>query len=94
MAVRRMRRTSRSASDRVLGTESSALWKERLAAFHEGLGNTGFVEGRTVAVEYKPAEGQYDRLGALAADLVRNKVKVIVTGANPNAGIGCKGRHL
>src|SRR4029077_8140180 len=46
-------------------------------AFHRGLGETGFVEGRNVAFEYRSAEGQYDRLAGLAADLVRRNVNVI-----------------
>src|SRR6516162_7366391 len=47
------------------------------AAFRRGLGETGFVDGRNVAIEYRFAENHYDRLPALAADLVGPKVNVI-----------------
>src|SRR4051812_14618912 len=52
-----------------------------IAAFHEGLKDEGFVEGRNVAVEYRWAEGHLDRLPALAIDFVKRNVNVIVTTA-------------
>jgi putative ABC transport system substrate-binding protein len=52
--------------------------KHLVAAFHQGLGEAGFVAGKNVAVEYRWALGQYDRLPALAADLVKRNVAVLV----------------
>src|SRR2546425_11684737 len=57
-----------------------------VAAFHRGLNAGGFVEGRNVAIEYRWAEGDYDRLRAQAADLVGHQVAVIVaTGGTTTA---------
>src|SRR5215467_11558687 len=56
-----------------------------LAGFRQGLVETGFVEGRDVAIEYRWAENHYERLPALAADLVRKNVDVIVAINTPSA---------
>jgi len=65
----------------VLHGVSAAQWTDRMVGFHRGLGEAGFVEGRNVTVEYRWAEGQFDRLPAMAADLVDRKVAVICAGA-------------
>jgi len=61
-----------------LGTASAGPFAHLVDGFRRGLQETGFVEGRNVAIEYRWAEGQYDRVPALAADLVRRQVAVIV----------------
>ena len=53
--------------------------------FRDGLGEFGWVEGRNIAVDYRSAEGKFDRLPALAAEMIRLKADVIVTSATPAA---------
>jgi putative ABC transport system substrate-binding protein len=64
--------------------------ERRVAAFRKGLSETGTVEGQNVTVEYHGLEGQYDRLPALMADLVRRGVAVIATSVNTPAALAAK----
>jgi putative tryptophan/tyrosine transport system substrate-binding protein len=69
--------------------ESPDGFADMLAAFREGLKQLGFVEGQNVAIEYRWADGQNDRLPGHAADLVRRRVAVIAT-LNPLAALAAK----
>ena len=62
----------------LLGSTSADAYASRMAFIRQGLSETGFVEGRNVAIEYRWAESQYDRLPGMAAELVRREVDVIV----------------
>jgi putative tryptophan/tyrosine transport system substrate-binding protein len=73
-----------------LNGESPGPFASRLRAFHQGLSETGYVEGRNVAIEYRWAESQLDRLTVLAADLVRRKVTVIATPGSVAAALAAK----
>jgi putative tryptophan/tyrosine transport system substrate-binding protein len=68
-----------------LNSASPGTSPPNLAAFHQGLSEIGYVEGQNVVIEYRWAEGHYDRLPAMAGDLVGHKVDVIVTGGIPAA---------
>jgi putative tryptophan/tyrosine transport system substrate-binding protein len=77
----------------VVGYLSGATYetmREYVAAFHRGLADAGFAEGRNVAIEYRWAEGHNDRLPALAMDLVRRGVAVIVVGSSTPGALAAK----
>jgi putative tryptophan/tyrosine transport system substrate-binding protein len=74
----------------LLSSRSPAESASDLAAFRQGLGQTGYFEGKNVAIEYRWAEGQYDRLPAFAAELVARQVAVIAAVGGEPSGLAAK----
>ena len=70
-----------------LGASSAEVYESRLGAFRRGLNETGIVEGQNVAIEYRWANGQYERLPMLATQLVQRHVAVIVAGGGTPAAV-------
>jgi putative ABC transport system substrate-binding protein len=66
-----------------LGSQSAETVADYLRAFRQGLKDAGYVEGETIAVEYRWADGQVDRLPDLVADLARRRVALLVSGGGP-----------
>src|SRR5919107_5463616 len=75
----------------MLGTGSAGTWAPWEPPFFEGLRETGFVEGQNVAIDHRWAQGRYDRLPTLAAELVSRKVDVIVSTGGPPTALALKG---
>ena len=73
-----------------LNSQSPDGYTERLRGFRQGLKEAGFIEGENVAIEYRWAENQLDRLPALATDLVRRRVAVVVALGSPNLAMVAK----
>src|SRR5258708_22953584 len=74
----------------VLSAEWPDPFTDRLRVFRDGLRETGYVEGRNLTIEYRWAEGQNDRLPALAAELIRRQVSVIVTAGSTPAALAAR----
>jgi putative tryptophan/tyrosine transport system substrate-binding protein len=74
-----------------LGLTSPEAFATLVAAFKQGLAETGFSEGQNVAIEYRWARGQFDHLPALAADLVQQGVNAIAALGTPTSAIAAKG---
>jgi putative ABC transport system substrate-binding protein len=73
-----------------LSARSSDTSAPLVAAFHQGLSETGYVVGQNVKIEYRWAEGRYDRLPEMAADLVGRKVDLIATSGGPPSALAAK----
>ena len=74
----------------LLGSESPDEWAARISAFQQGLAETGYIDGRNAAIEYRWAHGHNDRLPTLAADLVSQRVAVIAAPGSSPAALAAK----
>jgi ABC-type uncharacterized transport system substrate-binding protein len=74
-----------------LSSASPGPFSPFVAAFHQGLSDTGYIEGQNLAIEYRWAEGHYDRLSDLAIDLVHSGVEVIATSGGDTVAGTAKG---
>jgi putative tryptophan/tyrosine transport system substrate-binding protein len=73
-----------------LSSGSPKAYAGRVAGFRKGLNESGYIDGQDVPIEFRWAQGQYDRLSVFAADLVRQKVAVIVSSGGDVAALSAK----
>jgi putative ABC transport system substrate-binding protein len=73
-----------------IGSTSPGPYADRVGVFRQGLNETGFVEGRNVAIEFRWAENEFDRMPALIADLVRQQVAVIAMAGSTSGAVAAK----
>jgi putative tryptophan/tyrosine transport system substrate-binding protein len=81
---------SRTSVIGFLSSVSPAPFARMVAAFLQGLTETGYIEGRNVAIEYRWAEGRYDQLPRLAAELVAHRVAVIIAAGGDTPALAAK----
>jgi putative ABC transport system substrate-binding protein len=90
VAAHGARAAAGDAGDWILNGQSADTYAHLMAALRTGLNEAGYVEGCNLAIDYRWGEGRDDRLPALAADLVKRQVAVIVTGGTPASTITAK----